>query len=182
MVIILIGPDKIGKTPLLSLMKEAILDSKPDRDVRLIKIVDVDPSKLSTEELLKRVRQETYKWQEYGDRADFLYDRFPWPDEFVYGPLWNPPRPQQLVDWMELDGELANFTPPVRFVYAHPTVKTPYVEDPHLAKLEIEPSMVMRRYSAFLNCSQNKILLYPQLGLFTKDNAREILRWLDMPL
>ena len=83
---IVIGIDGLGKTPLLNLVEQVAKDQGVAVERR--RLVD-NPHELKEGEAIQRAFREIESWGAGGENQPrlLLYDRFPYPDEWVYGPL-----------------------------------------------------------------------------------------------
>jgi hypothetical protein len=169
MIGVLTGLDQLGKSSLLKIMQ----DVNPDIKVR--KVVAAEEYKtLGTQEAERRAFVEIDFWHE--DMGQLIYDRFPFPDEFVYGPISTPPRHTHLNNWDVIEGPMRAHG--VKIVYIHSTRHTLDHVDPYVSYIK-RPELIAR-YNSWLQLTQLEVLSYPQRGILTMEDARRILSWLDM--
>lgn len=77
-VIILIGPDGLGKTPLGKMM-----DEKEGIEYRQVQAAK-DPREMTQDAILESAFLEIDKWRHDDRDVTYVYDRFPFPDDWVY--------------------------------------------------------------------------------------------------
>jgi hypothetical protein len=170
---IVVGIDGLGKTPLIELMRQ--LD--PSIEVRCLIKPDEDPRRLRPKETLKRAFVEVAEWQRLGDDKTIIYDRFPWPDEFVYGGL--------AIDEFEMfDFFFSNLPRPPRAIYIYPHSMPVYTtmmarcpdpyfstHDPHVYGL------IMQRYNFWREHTRIRIYSFAT-EWFTEFQARLALNYI----
>jgi hypothetical protein len=178
---VIVGLDGLGKTPLINLMR------REDPRVETHQLVP-DPRKVDPLSLAAR---EVARWDSaplaYEDRI-LIYDRFPWPDDWVYSLLrtdadadvWQGapgPKHQRLERRMQTLG--------VRFVFLEPPSWKAYirkmVENPDPLVRTVQLPLLRGRYTQWLERAQalNVRVMRVTARHFTSDDARTILNWIS---
>lgn len=96
-VAIVVGADGLGKTPLVNLLCHlaSVVRGIPTESRVTVK----DPHKLAVGEAVQKAFEHVAQWKEEPDDKLLIYDRFPYPDEWIYGPLLR--RQNTVWDWEE---------------------------------------------------------------------------------
>jgi hypothetical protein len=176
---IVIGLDGLGKTPLLELMAD--LDDRVE-----VRQLVPDPTDKSLADPLVLGMQEVHLWEMSREDRIFLYDRFPWPDDWVYSSLnghrntWRgaPGSKHQILESRLLAHQ-------VRFVYVEPPPWKEYVR-----KQIAEPDRLMTldalreayvKYRTFVDDYRRRKLplRVEKARFFTKQDAIDILDWIS---
>lgn len=149
---IFIGLDMLGKTPLIELVKQ----QNPMRT--LVRQVLKDPRKMTPLEVERAALSEMAEWPKIKERdCTVLYDRFPYPDEFVYRVGINE---IQMYGWENL---LSEWNVTIFYVYSSSYEK--YLEkigderDPIFPTHEMDLyQKLVRRYDFFLETTRLPIV------------------------
>lgn len=170
---IVVGIDGLGKTPLIELMKEV----NPSIEVR--KPIPAKNPELSLNMSLLEALKESRTWTPYlQDNRLLIYDRFPYPDAFVYDKYSSP-------DWdligrwddlLLLHGVVLVYVQPWnRLVYLMTKAKDPDEHfDTHEDKVFDE---IISRYEQILGNTSLKVIKVTTIpyGQFSRKDAEEVL-------
>jgi hypothetical protein len=119
-ILILAGIDGLGKTPLANLMRnEAYYRAGGFQGRVQVRQVIKDPRSLTRGLAQIHAARETRDWDNMRPDDLYIYDRFPYPDEYVYGQMTT----AELMTWHKW---IAQYN--VKFVYVHPTDLVTYVK------------------------------------------------------
>jgi hypothetical protein len=177
-IIIMAGIDGLGKTALAGSMCRMCtpIHNKYAQRALLVRLVD-NPHKLTRGEALITAARYTTSWDDSRDGTLFVHDRFPVPDEFVYGTGTQ----VEARTWLKFMTDYL-----VTFVYVYPRSLWTYMEhmernpDAHYPTLHrsADAQKILVRYNAFwqLVPSALRVLYYPWQS-FHPRHAEDILNF-----
>jgi hypothetical protein len=167
---IVIGIDKQGKTTLINEMKKVL------PEVRVRKVVE-HPRQFHTDDILRIAAQHVLSWKA-DEGAPIIYDRFPIPDEFIYGEATGA---DALASWEEAMTSVAK----VSYIYVYPSVLTRYMERAHGLHDDAvdikDPETVkrlLRKYHEFTLQTNTPLLRLSSSDFFTDSDATDCLRFI----
>jgi hypothetical protein len=186
-IVIVVGIDGVGKSPLIRLIEE----SSPLVKALVVAPSDPNVAKDVPGSTLQIAAKQIRKWgsmsSEHSAYAYYVYDRFPYPDEFVYGPLFGGSaiREQDLDLW-----DAICVSHGVRFIYVEPERDAAGSLEPYCQRMTETPDPYVRTHNG--NVAQGILDRYeairerssvPWLRLqhtwFGKEDAKRVLRWLS---
>lgn len=168
-VLIIVGMDRTGKTPLVQLIK------KGERRAVVKRIVDSP----FDQDALSKAGLEVASWRG-DDKRLLVYDRFPYPDEFVYG------KNLRRVDFPYWEQRMRATDADIRFVYCEPNNLTAFqrrvADDPdvHFDMTDMEViTEHSGKYKTWLTQCTFPILRLSCDTMFDAERARRVVAWAE---
>jgi hypothetical protein len=168
---IVVGLDRQGKTTLIGEMKKVL------PEVRDRKVVN-DPSKHDRVDLLRHSAMHVNSWEK-DEGPPIIYDRFPYPDDFIYGGMatW-----EEMWSWEDAMMRAAK----VSLIYVYPPTLTRYMErtqgkiDPHgVAINDIDVVKgILGRYHQFVTHTTFPLLRISSDDWLTEAQAKTALQFI----
>jgi hypothetical protein len=167
---IVVGIDRTGKTPLIRLMQEV------DRSISRHRIVE-DPD---DQRAISKAEREVERWGI--DSGIWVYDRFPYPDEFVYGTNL------KLSDFANWERKFEHSGATVKVIYVEPNNITLYQQrvaaDPdEFFDMTDMNNIVehMGRYKSWLVQTKLPVMRVSCDRNFVLGDGRRVVEWLKKP-